>query len=275
LAKRPGVVCVGWGKRHTKGRWYREPCLSVHVKEKIEPDELGRRKFRKTLHGHRVDVIEVGEPVAHQLDVASLLAAPGIGEFSTVTALTVDGNDGFALTSGHAVAGTNEVTLRDGATTIRGVVEDQAVGTGAVDWGIVRFANAAAEIDVEHRAVARSCPLPATVDVAQGTAVQHYSARRSGLVGGEVQSVVLTSIEIGGILYTDLLAIMPTDGVSFSVPRDSGSLVVQESDGLAVGAIVGGPKENDPKAASKVSYVYELSRLPKSVRDVFFHMEDE
>lgn len=276
LADWPGVVCVGWGTRHTGGRWYRKPCLSVHVVKKIAPDKFGRKKpFPRTLHGHRVDVIEVGKPVLHQVDVSSLLFAADLGERSTVTALVVDGDDVLALTSGHAVLDSNDVTLSDDTTTIHGSVEDGAADGGAVDWACVRFSGDAADVDEEHPIAGSAPPLSMARNAFENESVRQYSARRGGTVDGVIQGVLATPIEIDGKLYSDLMTVRPQGGVPFSVPRDSGSLVFRRSGLAAIGAVVAGPRENDPDAANKISYIYDVGRLPASIRGKFFRLEGQ
>ena len=59
LRSMEGVRCVVWGARCTGGRWFRKPCLSVHVKKKLPKARLGKRLLPKSIDGIRIDVIEV------------------------------------------------------------------------------------------------------------------------------------------------------------------------------------------------------------------------
>lgn len=268
----PGVVCVVWGSRKTSGRWYKKPCLSVHVVKKHPRTNLGRRLLPKELNGHRIDVLEVGRPKLHVLDVSALVKAVPGSRKSTITALALDGDDAIALLSGHGVLGASSVTITDGSEAIASGIEAGFAGEGSsVDWALGRCEGGGQEVDTRHRAAGCEPPFPfADGDFPNDTPVMHYSTRRGGLVYGKLQGEVIQEVTIGGSLYTQLLAVRPTDGMPFSMERDSGSLVVRKDDRVAVGAIVAGPNDSNPAAAVYPTYIYDVRRLASAMGSTDF-----
>ena len=260
LCQRPGVVCVTWGLRKTGRKWFREPCLSVHVakkKSRLARDEMLPRE----LHGFRVDVLEVGAPKPH-VSVRDRVTAGALGA-STVTVLAASGSNVLAVTSGHGTLNASELKL----DTLSGTV--LAGGFGellSVDWALAKFPGAAGELDSVHPATGTEAPLRLASELPLGQKVRHFSRKRDSLITGVLQGTVLGEVTLGDDTYTSLVSIVSgASGEPFSVPGDSGSLVVDE-DKLAVGAIVGG------KAALHVFYAYDLSRLEGSLSSARFSL---
>lgn len=260
LRQFPGVVCVVWGQRKTGPKWFREPCLSVHVakkKKRVAKDQMLPRE----LHGFRVDVLEVGAPKPH-LSVRDRVTAGALGA-STATVLAPSGANVFALTSGHGTLNASELELDSFSGTLLGGRFGDSL---SVDWALAKFAGAANELDGVHPATGTQAPLRLAADLPLGQKVRHFSRKRDGLVAGVLQGTVLGEVTLGDDTYTSLLSIVSgASGEPFSVPGDSGSLVVDE-DGLALGAIVGG------KAALHVFYAYDLSRLEGSLSPARFSL---
>jgi hypothetical protein len=257
LRQLPGVVCVVWGSRKTGKRWIHEPCISVHVKKKLDPDRLGKRKLPKKIAGYRVDVIEAGAPRPHSLSVRDPVDGGNLGS-STATALAVSGNAVAALLSGHATlnAAGREVTIDADGQTFTGKVVNGGFGGGlSADWAFATFSGAAASLDPSHPATNDSSPIAFTRDLSIGDPIQHFSLERGRLVQGFFQGHVIGNVKLGNDVYTSLLSIIPkASAVPFSVPGDSGSLVVDDTL-QAVGALIGG------KAGVNVFYAYDLTAL--------------
>jgi hypothetical protein len=264
-----GVVCVGWGSRKTGKRVYHKtPCLSVHVGRKGEktgrtlPDtleglrQLDLRKARnrplpRFIDGFRIDVLHAGRPKLHSLAATERLRAGSFGT-STPTIVTKDGEDALALVSGHGVLNASTVRLGgvDGS-----VIRGDFGGGLSVDWALVRFRGAAADVDGTHPAADDRAPLRLGSGLANGARVEQFSGQRGIPVQGILQGIVPTNINFNGSIYSSLLSILRLkNGPSFSVDGDSGSLIVDEQ-GNAVAAVVGGDIRAD------TFYAYDLRGL--------------
>jgi hypothetical protein len=259
LRQRPGVVCVVWGQRRTGTKWFREPCLSVHVakkKKRLAPNQV----FPRELHGFRVDVLEVGAPKPHFSVRDRVTGALGA---STATVLAAHGASVLALTSGHGTLRAGQLELDSFVGTVLGGGFGES---RSVDWALAKFPGAAGQLESVHPATGTEAPLRLAADLPLGQKVRHFSRKRGAIITGVLQGTVLGEVTLGDDTYTSLVSIVSgASGEPFSVPGDSGSLVVDE-DGLAVGAIVGG------KAPLHVFYAYDLSRLEGSLSPARFSL---
>jgi len=252
-----GVVCVVWGARKTKNRWFKEPCISVHVKKKRLRHRLKDQLLPPTIDGYRLDVLEVGVPKPHGLGVRSRIDAGPLG-VSTATAVAAKGADALALLSGHGAlnAANGQIQLIASDDSFPGEVVDGAFGGGlSLDWALANFPGGAGAADATHPLVDASAPIPLANGLVPGEMLEQYSEERGLFVDGILQGTVLGQVSLGPDIYTSLLSIVSrVGGEPFSVPGDSGSLVV-DADRRAVGAIVGG------KSELHVFYAYDLARL--------------
>lgn len=259
LQKKPGVVCVTWGARRTRGRWFRGLCLSVHVKKKLPASRLGKRCLPKEVDGIRIDVIEVGTPEHHSLSVQSPIDAGALG-ISTATVMAKKGADAVALLSGHGTSSAGSVAAGTNGESFVGTVAGGAFGSGlSVDWAFATFGGEAQSTSTRHPAANATAPLPLAVTAWPGDKLRQFSVSRGKIVEGILQGTVMGEVVLEGETYTSLLSIVSTkSGGAFSVPGDSGSLIV-DGDGRAVAAVVGG------KTELNVFYAYDLRRLASAM----------
>jgi hypothetical protein len=283
----PGVVGVFWGQRKRGERWTREPCLCVHVQWKrprsqIPADEL----FPKQLNGFPIDVLDVGQPLLFSadrvLDHTDEIMAPGLGNprNGTITALAYTPAGTMALLSGHVALPLEQGTiLRDFqtagqpglvrfidpvATDIPGYVQRGQFSNGrAVDWALVSIPDIDySELMTKHYAAGTGTPLPVCTTPLEAEAlVYHYSRLqpRRRLFRGRIRQVTVgelgfTAPDGTQATYSEVIVISSPAEHPFSLPGDSGSLVVDGNERV-IGSVIGGTQDGT------TSYVAPIQAL--------------
>lgn len=288
LARRPGVIGVFFGNGSAGGKWVRKECLVVHVMRKVHALHLSIKQQLP----EKVDVIQVGTPRAHALEVADEVVAPGAGtRAGTFTALLETDDGARALLSGHvALPCTDRRIVRSydyryepafGITAVDGAQDQVYQGNlirGGIstysDWGIAVFPDATGKrIDPIHPLVHARPPFPIrTTPLNPGEPVRHFSRVTGREHTGTFQHEAVSATKPVWLpdgtqrTYSGLLGIA-ADGGWFSQHADSGSLVCDAA-GLALGTILAGTENG------KISYVLPIVNLTSPLGSdfgEFFH----
>jgi hypothetical protein len=135
-----------------------------------------------------------------------------------------------------------------------------------VDFGLARMRGQANDVSLRHEGAERVAPLVVRASpIARDERVRHYSAIQGTRREGRVRQLSHGQVALPGVggktyRYRDVFAVSGGNPAApFSVPGDSGSLVVDESK-RAIGMIVGGDPSQD------VSYVLPVSALVAVLR---------
>ncbi|MEM9455269.1 MAG: hypothetical protein AAGF11_13895 [Myxococcota bacterium] len=260
------------------------------------------RRLPRTLMGHRVDVVDVGRPRAHWLghtDEVTARGLPGAEPRRSTATLYFTDDDGLihGLLCGHGVLpmrGRRILRAYDiGGRGRRGagrgrnsrarvqVVDDRAgFYSGHLlrgrcdadeDWALASFPlGKRDDLDAHHLAAGALPPIPRRRgSLVRGAKVWHYSRIRGRhkRFGGIVRQVGLAGVNLllpddTDNRYVRVLSVSGGQGKDFSVPGDSGSLVVDDR-GRAVGTVIGG------SADGKLSYVLGLQRIESVLGDLY------
>lgn len=267
LARRRGVVGVFLGVGKTGDRWHGERSLVVHVQRKLHENHLSKAELLPKRVGRlRVDVIEVGAPRPHALDVSDQFAAPGpTVRTGTFTSLLPTADGAVAILSGHVCLPVvnGKITSRYDSTQqppfeLRSV--DPASGqlfkgkllraamTPTADWAVALFPDAVGdELDPTHPGSGDVPPLPVRADdLVETEPVRHFSRLSGTRVRGFFVHRALTPVPFrfeDGVQrsYSGALVVRGHGG-PFSRGGDSGSLVFDGSS-EAVGIILGGSED--------------------------------
>lgn len=243
----------------------RKPRIDVHV----DADEFGTR-LPKRFGALSLRVVPATPPACHYIDLRDeVWQADGPApRDSTMTAILRKRGVLYVLASGHGVApyGSNNRLVRqfskdDAAGTVRVTINDGSGGffTGslmaasvasrrAVDFGVFTVRNVDdANYDPWHPATGVAAPHPVrTEPLALGEPVWQVSRfqNRPQRVTGTVSGLSLTLSDVtlpDGTMgqYASVIAVEPTNSQAFSVPGESGSLVVDNAQHV-VGTVLAG-----------------------------------
>lgn len=269
VAALPGVqgVFFDGGKR---------PTLTAHVASKHPEDALPPEHLIARVAGPlATQVVAVGRPRAHALDQSDLVVVPGQGapRRGTLTVVARASGGALGLLSGHVClpyrngqiarsytggASVDFAAVQSDGTRYEATLLKGKLG-GAIDWAIAKFAHTPpSDTDPGHTAAFDDAPLGIRRrKLEAGEPVKQASAMRNKRIGGTVRGFasapVKLRVEDEVVEYTEVVVIESGD-TPFSVPGDSGSLVVDDSR-LAWGAIVGASDDG------KLAYVLTLPPL--------------
>jgi hypothetical protein len=269
-----GVLGVFWGAGKQGEVWTDEPCLVVHVRRKRAPEQLGTECLPRRRAGFRVDVLAVGRPSHHWLDPTDPVQCedPDRGR-SSITALGRRSGRTYAVLSGHGTLPADgdqlpgqydpSSPMRVRALDPQGSTYGGQLLAGRLD-ARCDFTLAWMEVEAEeanhfHYAAGgypphtvRRAPLRAAEEVA------HYSSLRRRRMIGRVRHIAAGHMSLPGYgghdyPYLDLAVVeSPDPSVPFSLPGDSGSLVV-DGQRRVIGTVVAGePSRN-------ISYVLPIT----------------
>lgn len=272
LRKREGVLGVFWGDRYkeSEGRWIPERTLCVHVQKKRPMAELAeKQRIHSTFRGFSVDILEVGYIRAHAIGAADeVVADGGLRRSSAITAIKHIKGIPYALVSGHGTLPLNAQNripnLYSGSSSSGDLIELQddfgtkLVGRllrgklgkkSSIDYALAVLKCNSNEIDPRHGTAERSPPFKIGMnEPSDGATLTHYSRVIGAFRHGTFRRVAVGPFDVvlpdgSTHQYTNAFVIASNDGMKFSVPGDSGSLVVDENHRV-VGTVLGGNTVN-------------------------------
>jgi hypothetical protein len=269
VAALPGVqgVFVDGGKR---------PVLTAHVASKHPEDALPPEHLISRIAGPvATQVVAVGRPRAHALDQSDLVVVPGDGppRRGTLTVVARTSGAALGLLSGHVClpyrngqiarsyaggASVGFAAVQSDGTRYEATLIKGKIG-GAIDWAVARFDHTPpSDTDPGHTAAFDDAPLGIRRrKLEAGEPVRQASAMRNKRIPGTVRGFSSAPVKLrveDEVIEYDEVVVVESGEAPFSVPGDSGSLVVDESK-LAWGAIVGASDDG------KLAYVLTLPPL--------------
>ena len=288
LSRRDGVIGVFLGRGTRKGRWLTEKCVVVHVARKLHALHLSKRQTLPRYIGpYRVDVIEVGYPRTHALDISDQVAAPGARPRTGTLTLLINGtHGGIALLSGHVA-----LPLKNGLivgnydnrddpvasiSVVDGTSNQQYSGNilrGGIsarsDWSLALFSTAAGDhVDTVHPLVEESPPLRLRGNpLSAGDSLRHFSRVLGRELQGRFVHEALSPVDIvlgdgSRRRYSGLQVVAGTGG-AFSRGGDSGSLVCDTARRV-VGTILAGGDDGS------LSYMLPIDSFRFPLADNFY-----
>lgn len=207
-----------------------------------------------------IDVVEVGRASVHELDHLDKVRVPGSSRLGTLTVVASAEDGARALLSAHVChprvggktvrnypgGGPAKVAVdavQTDAVTYEGRLVRGSLG-GMVDWALVHFLSTLpAQTDIGHYAAFHDSPvLIRRRPLREGQTVRHASMMRNRRIEGTLRAFAASPAKLRlddeEIPYEGLVVVESPAKDDFSVPGDSGSLVVDDSR-LAWGVIVG------------------------------------
>jgi hypothetical protein len=136
---------------------------------------------------------------------------------------------------------------------------------GPVDWAVMRFDTSPTDTDHSHWAALAEAPLRLRGEVLQrGESVVHASVTRRKRISGEIDgySPLPVQLRVDGIVeqYVGVVVVRSVNGEDFSIPGDSGSLVV-DAEKRAWGVVIG--CSDDGKLAFVLTLAPAIDQLGK------------
>lgn len=282
LMRRVGVVGVFWGSKHPRRQGVGH--LRVHVREKIGLPILPlRRVIAKKIEGLRTCIVGVGEPEGHLLTFKELVH-PATDDLrnSTLTTLVHEGDQWFALLSGHGTLPIQNGEIQtsfdfsgvDYAIRLRDVSSGMALEgslvTGRIgpslDYAVARIMMPDEPIDLECPVTESYRPTIRPTILDRGEPVRQFSCRDRTMRRGTVTGYGMVRLKLDDQNTYAFNSVFEVHGLDapFSCKGDSGSLVADDQRRV-VGVVIGGSKNDDER--DRASYVLPFASPTGSVDD--------
>ena len=281
IAQVPGVTGVYIGRPTRRGKVRDEEAIVAHVRWKRDERDLRPHEIiPPTVAGMRTDVLEVGVPRTTSLDHTDPVRVFDSSRRGSLTVVARTAGKAVALTAGHVVLPYDGTPRISRCYPFEGGPEDVPVAAadpsaphdgillrgrfgGPVDWAVIRFDAGPAETEPAHWAALAEAPLPVRGQVLEpGTPVLHASVTRRKRIRGEIDgySPIPVNLRVDGVLeqYVGVVVVRSTDGEDFSIPGDSGSLVVDD-ERKAWGVVIG--CSNDGRLAFVLTLAPAIGQL--------------